>query len=349
MGAAAGRRQRRRERPARSSPDRARPRFGPFHSARRPREPSRVRRLARRQGRDRGVLRRPRLPSRVGRRRWAHRSRPLRDGADRAGAGGRASSGPSSPAAQARRAARPGSDRRRGGRRRRGRRRLCRAGERISPFAPARFADLFDRACSRRSGRGAGRDGRRVRSGRAARRLQSAAEGLSRAARGADEHGGGSRRRRPDGRRGGRNRRRRRRLGRLRRRRRPAFRRSRPARPHEGPRLSRLRRGRPPARPGRPRTRRPSRQYGDVALGAARHGRTANRGQHSRLLRLGHGRRYGPDEQPRRGGQAGHADAGVFRPDALRADQSVVGGSRIRSSRRRSCRASITLPASATR
>ena len=56
----------------------------------------------------------------------------------------------------------------------------------------------------------------------------------------------------------------------------------------------------------------------------------------------GHGRRRGRDERAGHRRQAGHADAGVLRPHALRADQSVVAGARIRSSGRRSCRGSAT-------
>ena len=91
------------------------------------------------------------------------------------------------------------------------------------------------------------------------------------------------------------------------------------------------------------------RQHGDVALGAARHGRAADRGQHPGLLGRGHGGRRGRPPGARHRRQAGNADADLLQCDALRDHQSVLAGARFDHQERTDAEARLARAAAATR
>ncbi len=176
---------------------------------------------------------------------------------------------------------------------------LRRAGDGRASRAVAHFsADRRNAEC-RRSGRGARRDRRRGRSRSAARRLQPAAEGLPRSARRMEAAD-----RRPAGReRTRRGPRRRAATGRGPLADETACRRAHPYR--LGRRRLRVRFACAPAG-GDPR------QHGNVALGAARHGRATDRGQRSGLLARAYGGRYGRPRGARHRRQSGDADADLL-------------------------------------
>src|SRR5271166_5104209 len=229
---------------------------------------------------------------------------------------------------QSRRQDRPERTRFSGNCNRRRRRNVCRAGERIPNRTLAGIAAVRYCAERRRSRGSARRDGGRSRPRRAARRLQPATKGISRASRGIEapqvRAGAPTRGARPE----------------LRCRRRAACRRP--------PSSCRQSANRSPFRPegtspkrslhrlGGARTRQlagPSacgdpRQYGDVALGATQHGGAPNRGQHSGLFGRGFRRRRGDPQRAGHRRQALNADADLLERHALRARQSVVAAAR---------------------
>ena len=204
-------------------------------------------------------------------------------------------------AAGAWRRARPGRARRSRNEDRLGGRDLCRTGDRIARPAVARLAAHLLGAERRRSGRSARRDGRGGGPRSATRRLQPAAEGLPGAARRIEAPQRGRADRRPTS------------LAR--------------ARPHSH-RLRFRNRRRVRLWPARAPAGGDPRQHGNVALGAARDGRTADRGQYRRLLGRRPGGRQGHSQVARHRRQAGDADADLLQPHALRAHQSLLAGPR---------------------
>ena len=177
-----------------------------------------------------------------------------------------------------------------------GRRRLRRTGQWIAGAALPRLADHHGLSERRRSRRRARRDRLRTGSRRPPGGLQSTAKGISRTSRGTEAAA----------RRGARRRRFRRRRSR-----RTANRRRPPAGEDAtgGGSLQRLRQCRFRFRSPRPPARGDPRQHGNVALGAAGHGQTADRGQCGGLFGLAVGRRHAPAPRARHRRQARYADA----------------------------------------